>query len=396
MSATAWVVTVALGLPGLLWIAIARGAWRLRAVPTLGRQPCPAPGVWPSLSVLVAARNEAHTIEPALASLVAQDYPDLEIVLVDDRSTDGTGAVIDRMARADARVTAVHLRDLAPGWLGKVHALQRGLEGSRGEIVLLTDADVHLAPGTLRFAVALMAARGLDQLAAIPRFLPTRSVVDVEVVEMLRALLTVLLPPWAVSSPGSGAFFGVGAFNMFRREAFARTPGFAHLRMETADDVGVGMLLKRSGAACAVVSAVDLVSVTWHRTLADIFRGSEKTYATMADCRAIRMVLMAATTVWFEISPLAGAAVAVSGTDPVLRVVGAAVALSFGLANVLFARFMPGYLFAGLLTPLLVPVTVGAVLRTAWLGWRRDGIDWRGTRYTSAELRAGRRVRIPF
>jgi hypothetical protein len=396
MSATAWIMTVVLGLPGLLWIAIARGAWRLRDVPALGRPPCAPPDAWPSLSVVVAARNEAHTIEPALASLVAQDYPGLEIVLVDDRSTDGTGAVIDGMARTDARVTALHVRELAPGWLGKVHALQCGLEGSRGEFVLLTDADVHLAPGTLRSAMALVVARGLDHLAAIPRFLPTRRLVDVEVVDMLRALLTVLLPPWPVSEPGSRAFFGIGAFNLFRREAFARTPGFPDLRMETADDVGVGMVLKQGGAACAVVSAFDLVSVTWHRTLADIFRGSEKTYATMADCSAIRMVLMAAASVWVEIAPLAGAALAVSGTGPVLRVVGGGVAVCFGLANVLFARFMRGYLVAGLLTPLIEPLTVSTVLRAAWLGWRRDGIHWRGTHYSSAELRAGRRVRIPF
>jgi cellulose synthase/poly-beta-1,6-N-acetylglucosamine synthase-like glycosyltransferase len=396
MSAIGWLVTVAVGLPGLLWLAIARGAWRLRELPALGKPRYPDPDTWPSLSVLVAARNEAHTIEPALASLLAQDYPRLEIVIVDDRSTDGTGGVIDRMALADSRVTVVHVQDLAPGWLGKVHALQRGLDESRGELVLLTDADVHFAPGTLRTAVALLAARRLDHLAAIPQFETTGSIVDVAVAQGVRALVTVVLPPGPVNEGRNGAFFGVGAFNLFRRDAFAKTPGFEYLRMETADDVGVGMVLGNSGAACGVVSAFDLVSVEWHRTMSDVFRGSEKIYATLADCRAMRLLLMAVASAWVDISPLAGAALAALAPSPLARAVGGTVVASFVLANVLFARFACGYLLAGLLTPLLAPVMAGAVLRTAWLGWRRDGIDWRGTRYTSAELRAGRRVRIPF
>src|SRR6185369_5444580 len=102
----------------------------------------------------VPACNEAGTIETALASLLAQDYPGLEIVLVDDRSSDGTGVIIDRLAASDPRISAIHVRDLPIGWLGKVHALQRGLERVRGALVLFTDADIYFAPGSLRRAVS--------------------------------------------------------------------------------------------------------------------------------------------------------------------------------------------------------------------------------------------------
>src|SRR6185369_2740694 len=105
-------------------------------------------------SVVVPACNEARTIERALTSLLAQDYPDLEIVLVDDRSSDETGAIIEHLAASDRRISAIHVRELPAGWLGKVHALQRGLERARGELVLFTDADIHFAPGALRRAVA--------------------------------------------------------------------------------------------------------------------------------------------------------------------------------------------------------------------------------------------------
>jgi glycosyltransferase involved in cell wall biosynthesis len=108
-----------------------------------------------------AARDEAATLETTVRGLLAQDYPGLEVVVVDDRSSDGTGAIADRLAAADPRVTAVHVRELAAGWLGKVHALARGLEQARGALVLFTDADITFAPGALARAVGWMEARGL-------------------------------------------------------------------------------------------------------------------------------------------------------------------------------------------------------------------------------------------
>ncbi len=396
MNAITWATVGALGLAGLLWGRIAWGAWRLRALPALGHPPYPGPRPWPRLAVLIAARNEADTIEPAFASLLAQDYPELEIVLVDDRSTDRTGEVIERLARGDGRATVVRIRELPAGWLGKVHALQRGLEASHAELVLLTDADVCFAPGALREAVAFMTARGLDHLAAIPRFEKTVGLVDIETAGGLRGLLTLVLPPWRATDADPRHFFGVGAFNLVRRAAFARTEGFAYLRMETADDVGVGMVLKRSGASSAAASAFDLVSVAWHRSLGSLFRGAEKAYATLGDCSAARMLLLAAAMAWIDAAPLVGVAFAACGHQPTVRLAGGAVGLAFVLANLLFARFTRGFLVCGLLTPLLVPITVATILRAAWLGWRRGGVDWRESRYRSAELRAGRRVRVPF
>ena len=109
-----------------------------------------APGALPSLSVIVPARNEATAIGPALASLLAQDYPGLEIVAVDDRSTDGTGDVLRALAAANPSLRVLRIDDLPSGWLGKNHALWRGAQRSTGTWLLFTDADVVFAPGTLR------------------------------------------------------------------------------------------------------------------------------------------------------------------------------------------------------------------------------------------------------
>ena len=121
--------------------------WALKQLPVLNRQLVSPPERWPPLSIIIPACNEAAHLASAVTTLTRQDYPDLEIILVNDRSTDGTAEVIDRLAKADSRVRAIHVTSLPAGWLGKVHALQRGVEMARGEWLLFTDADIHFSEG---------------------------------------------------------------------------------------------------------------------------------------------------------------------------------------------------------------------------------------------------------
>ncbi|NIP78703.1 MAG: glycosyltransferase, partial [Gemmatimonadetes bacterium] len=112
-------------------------------MPRLGELP---PGPGPRVTVVVAARDEAGHIAPTVHSLLAQDYPDLEVVAVDDRSTDGTGRILDRLAARQPRLRVLHIDTLPPDWLGKNHALHRGAELASGELLLFTDADVVMRP----------------------------------------------------------------------------------------------------------------------------------------------------------------------------------------------------------------------------------------------------------
>ena len=155
-------------LATLGWCALhLMGALSLSRVPVL---PAGAPATTePTLSVVIPARNEIETLEAAVTSLLKQDYPDLQLVLVDDRSDDGTGDLVDRIAASSENVIAVHVAELPSGWLGKVNALRLGMEGARGDYVLFTDADVHFSRGSLRAAMNLAVSEELDHLTLLPR-----------------------------------------------------------------------------------------------------------------------------------------------------------------------------------------------------------------------------------
>jgi hypothetical protein len=190
------------------WAVAAWAMWRMgSSIVRLARAAPAGPPHWPRLSIIVPGCNEGDKMEAAARTLLAQDYPDLQIVLVDDRSGDETGAIVDRLAGEDGRVVAIHITELPAGWLGKVHALSRGLAASDGELVLLTDADVHYRPGTLRKAAAYFEARGLDHLAGLPGLWPSSAMLDGLIAAFIRQLMTVV-QPWKASDPSSRRFMG--------------------------------------------------------------------------------------------------------------------------------------------------------------------------------------------
>jgi len=294
---------VAAGLAYWLWQA--QAAVRLRrGVEKLGSLDLPAPGPWPTLSVIVPACNEADKIAPAAETLLALDYPGLEIVFVDDRSTNGTGAIIDRLAAGDPRARAIHVAELPDGWLGKVHALDVGVRASTGELLLLTDADVHFRPGALRRAVAFAESRGLDFLAVLPRLWATSLLLDSLIAAFIRQFLLLTTRPWALSRPRSRAFIGVGAFNLLRRSALEATPGLQWLRMEVADDAGLGLMMRRWHRRCGAAAAFEHVGLHWHRTVGEAFRAAEKGWSTVCGFSLARSAALAGLMLALEVSPV--------------------------------------------------------------------------------------------
>lgn len=388
-------LAVYLSLSLLYWLLAIRCAVLVRrSVPLLSETDAPPPVRWRRLSVVVPACNEADKLAAAARTLLAEDYADLELVLVDDRSTDATGEIIDSLAARDGRVRAVHVTELPPGWLGKVHALNAGLAHCTGDFLLFTDADVHFRGGMLRRAVALCERDGLDHLTAFPKLWPATVLLDSVISVFVRQLL-MAARPWAVSDAASRAFMGIGAFNLVRRSAFEATDGFEWLRLEVADDMGLGLMMKRSGARCGVVSGVGLLGMHWYGSLAEAVRGAEKGWATVSCFSIPRTVAMALVVVGLELSPVLSLLPVALGVRSLPAWGGVAVPAAFVCSAVLLARWAGARILPILVGCLTAPLVVAAMLRAAVLGRRRGGVMWRGTLYTEETLRGGARVRFP-
>jgi cellulose synthase/poly-beta-1,6-N-acetylglucosamine synthase-like glycosyltransferase len=316
---------VYVGAGAIWWMTMLGAFLRTRsAVPFVRDFDDPAPAQWPRVSMVIPARNEEDTIEPAVRSHLRDTYPNLEVVLVDDRSTDGTGPAIDRLAAEDCRVVPVHVTELPADWLGKQHAMQAGLERATGTWILFTDADVYATPGCLRRAVARCEVRGLDPLAVIPELRSTGFVLDAVIAQFLRTVL-VATRPWAIEDPRTDAGIGAGAFSLVRRSALDRSPGLAWLKLELGDDIALGQMLKSSGAHCSMAMGKGMLDVLFYPNLGAMACAAERAgFTSIGHFNLLRIVAIVVGYWAMEFAPY----VAITfRRTPVLPIVGAALVI---------------------------------------------------------------------
>ncbi|WAS93809.1 glycosyltransferase [Nannocystis punicea] len=358
---------------------LTRAIARLPRVADMPRETRPA---WHRLSLVVPARNESEHLARAVQSRLAEGYPELEVVIVDDRSDDDTGAIADRLAAGDSRITVEHVDALPEGWLGKVHAMQRGLDRATGEWILFSDADIHLAPGTLERVVAWAEREGVDHVAALPSMTATRTL-EPTLAGFFR-MLTTLLPLTAVADPASKTAAGSGAFNLVRRSALDRSPGLEWLKMEIADDFALGVMLKRSGARQAMIVGGEFVRLEFYPSFAVLQRSLERTGANEPVLIVIAAIAVLAA---LELGWLVGFAHPGPASWLALATFVVAASTQVAVGRWLSMPRWPAVLPGASIIPL------GWVLiRSAVLAWRRGGVVWRGTFYPTAVVRAGIRL----
>ena len=226
---------------------------------------------WPSVSVIAAARNEQRDIEIAVASLLQLDYSDFEVIVVDDRSTDNTAAILDRMARQHDRLHVLHVVDLPAGWLGKNHALFCAAEQARGEYLLFTDADVVMDRRTLQHAIAFAKHHDVDHLAVSPEAdMPTH---------MLQAFVTffvICLP--STFGPGKSPIHAVPHTlelvpSIWSNETVYQAVGTHRaIAMRPDDDVKLGKIIKTSGYRQHVLNGTTMIRVPWYASVGELVR----------------------------------------------------------------------------------------------------------------------------
>jgi cellulose synthase/poly-beta-1,6-N-acetylglucosamine synthase-like glycosyltransferase len=354
------------------------------AIPKL---PVAAAATLPRLSVVVAARDESAAVGRAVASLLAQDYPDLEIIVVDDRSTDATGDVLRGLAAGNPRLLTLRVDDLPAGWLGKNHALWRGADRASGEWLLFTDADVVFAQGALRRAVAYAESEALDHLTLAPRLI-ARALALRAFVAFFGYIFIALWGAYLANDPKSKRGVGIGAFNLVRRSAYERIGTMRALSLRPDDDIRLGRRLRGFGFRQRVLNGNELLSVEWYPSLGAAISGLEKSMYSSMEYRVVDATLvvlfLGATMVW----PFIGVVV-LGGTDRVLLgiVVACLVAGLLETYRQAIGPLTPSAFVVALLMPLSAACFGYAIARSVYLAETR-GVRWRGTTYPLSLLRA--------
>jgi glycosyltransferase involved in cell wall biosynthesis len=339
----------------------------------------------PKVSVLIPARNEERNIREALQSVLHQDYPNLEFIVVNDRSTDRTAAILAQMAVADARLRVVELTELPEGWLGKNYALYRASEAASGELLLFMDADIVMDPTVISRAVRYQRERQLDHLAIMPAV-----VMPGVILRMFTASFAIFFAayarPWKAKDPKSRAYIGIGAFNMVRATAYRAAGTHRAIAMRPDDDMKLGKLLKRKGYRQEMVVGAPLLSVEWYASLRETIDGLMKNTFAGVEYSLAASVGTGITIFAVHVWPF----VALFVTHGVVWWLNLTISLALLVGVALSNRYhgLPSWYAIG--HPLCSVLFVYIVWKSTAMTLRNGGIRWRGTYYPLALLKANK------
>lgn len=261
-------------LVGLAWLKRHLDLNRGKREPVLfADQPGPALKELPSLTVLVAGKEEEANIERCVTGLLAQQYPNLKIIAVNDRSADRTGEILDQLAARDSRLNAMHIRALPAGWFGKNHAMHCGVQQAHSEYLCFTDADCtfdspHLMAAAMRFAVAEKS----DLLSVLPR-LEANTFWERVVQPVAGAIMVFWFPPQAVNDPRSSRAYANGAFMLMSRKVYDQLGGHEPVKATLNEDMHLARRTKEQGLRLRVIRGGDLYRVRMYTGFAQIWRG---------------------------------------------------------------------------------------------------------------------------
>ena len=362
----------------------ARGMRRIVdiAAPEWNRHPEPAPRV----SIVVPARDEQEHVQATLASFAAQDYENLEIINVDDRSCDATGEIMEQTARAATaarpglRFEVIRIRELPAGWLGKTHAMWSGAERATGDWILFTDADVKLRQDALRRAIVYAEEVKADHLVLFPTH-ALESIGERMALAGFAMLFVFGHRPWKVSDPKAKDSIGLGSFNLLRKSVYNKIGGFRSLRLQVVDDIKLGDLVKTCGFSQHGVLGPGLLLLHWGKGARGIVQNLTKNLFAVLDYHWPRALGACLMLVVLNVLPFVGIWLAPGWSKTGFALAVAAIVMLYTGMN---SRISPAY---ALLHPVNSLIIVYALLRSMAATLWHGGVVWRGTKYSLDELR---------
>ncbi len=344
------------------------------------RPPRPANGPAPRVAVLIPARDEAANIADALASITAQEGAELEIVVLDDGSTDGTGAIVGAAAAADPRIRCIAGSPLAPGANGKQQACATLAAAATAPVLLFVDADVRLAPGAVAAMAGEIEREGLDLLSGIPRQ-ETATLGERLVVPLIPVLMFGYLPLAMARMSGSPGFAAAcGQLVMVRRAAYEAAGGHGAFLRSSHDGLHLPRNVRRAGGRTDLADVTSLASCRMYEDWPSVWKGFSK---NATEGMATRRALPVWTVLLFGghvLPPLTALLAALTGNGAALAIALLATGL-LAAARVAIARRFGQSAAAVALHPAAI-CTALAIQYSALLNARRGGtVEWRGRRY---------------
>ncbi len=339
-----------------------------------------------SLTVIVPARNEGKAIEACLRSLLASVGVRLEILAVDDRSTDATGRIMDQIAAEAASgphaIRVLHVTELPDGWMGKTHAMGFAAAEATGDWLLFTDGDMLFAPDVLARALRFAGIDQADHVVLYPTMI-FKTFGERMMLAFLHAMSIWGPRPWKIGDPNARRdYIGVGAFNLMRRTTYDAVGGWAAQRLEVLEDLRMGFTVKRAGYRQRAVFGRDLTRIRWAEGAKGVVNNMTKNLFAIF---RFRLFIASAAMGWIFflcLLPFVGLLLGGAGVMPFVLTMLALIALyaryhRFGLPRLAYVFTFPAgavlFLFA----------LAQSISRTIL----QQGVTWRGTFYPLAELR---------
>lgn len=247
---------------------------------------------FPMVSVLVPARNEVNNIESCISSLLAQDYPSFEVIVLDDDSTDGTLLTLRQVAKDDSRLKVLNGQPLPDGWLGKHWACHQLSKSASGDLFLFTDADTRHAPNMLRDSVSALIAQKADLVSAFPHE-ETLTWAEKLIVPIISFGIFSFIPTYLVRLlRWPSLSVTIGQFMLFRRQAFEAIGGYEAVRANIIDDVSLGRKILEHGLRMRLMDATQHVTCRMYHNFTDVVEGFTKNAFAFFDNRIIPYLIV--------------------------------------------------------------------------------------------------------
>tara|TARA_R110000868_G_scaffold298752_2_gene558939 strand:- start:3162 stop:4313 length:1152 start_codon:yes stop_codon:yes gene_type:complete len=352
------------------------------SIKNLSQQATRESAALPSVSIIFSALNEEEEIEAAVLSLLNIDYPDFEIIAMNDRSTDRTPKILNALQQRYPQLQVHHITSLPNGWFGKNHALHNASSYAKGEWLLFTDADVLMKPDTLTKAMSYSLEHDLQHLTICEKHV--NNTLWLKVLLLAHYITySLALTPWRIRHRWSKKSLGHGAFNLVKKSAYQACGSHQTIALECLDDLKLGQMLKKHGFKQDTVDGRDYIEREWYHALPDMIKGWEKNSFAYFDYQLLVLSVSSLFAVLFFIGPIVSL-IFFSGTIRLLSLANVTLMLLLSAYVCQQFRLNKFYAFS-------YPAAILVLLYTIWNSvisvYKNNGVVWRGTHYPLASLR---------